>query len=156
MCQKKFKNICPAFILFWVEVLPFLAGVNYTSQLLQLMHLVESDPKKGTKYFSCQSTISFSLELTSQLSNFRRVYLPEDYCFTFAALPSSLPMNCEFCLSQSHHPSDVVPDVLQWNSVIFYVRSSDLCFLPFTQRKVLNICSGPSNVHENQKQTLVD
>lgn len=70
------KHICPALMLFQAKTLPFLAGVNYTSQLLQLMHLVESDPIKGRKYFSCHSIIYPFL-----LSLLPNCLTPEDFIF---------------------------------------------------------------------------
>lgn len=154
MCQKT-ENICPALNLFQAEVLPFVAAVNYTSQLLQSMHVVEYDPIKSTKYFSCHSTIQLFL-----LSLFPNCRTSEEFiflnCSTFSVLLSFPMHTCELCLSQSHHSSDVAPDVLQWNSAIFSVDSSDTSFLPFTQREVQNICLGPFSVHGNQKQTLLD
>lgn len=107
---------------------PFLAGISYAGQLLQLIHSVESDPIKSRKYFSCYSIIyPFLLSLLpSCLTSGDFIFLKTIILLFLLCL---FPVLCLWVLSQSHHPSTAALSAPQWNSATSYAHSSDLDFL---------------------------
>lgn len=121
------------------------------------MHLVEFDPIKDTKRFSCHSNIYPSLLslLLNYLTSEEFIFLKTTVLLFMLYL---LLFLCIVSSSYHNHITQVMLSLMLCNGIVSYFMYiySDLNFLSFTQKKALNICSGLLNVHENQKQTLLD
>lgn len=109
VCKKQKKVLkylcCPYFILSWAFTL-LSAGVNYVSQLLQLMHLVESSPIKRTKYFSWHSTLfPFLWSLLCNWLNSEEFFSLKSILLLLLYLSST----ALWVLSQSYHSREVAP-----------------------------------------------